>query len=325
MKEFKLFILSCFAIICVALFGSVFTSCSNDDDLFLADDSQTGQVFSHSADSLKSMTRGGSTSTIGTSNLNNDVLVIDNHDVCYITFTPSPSYSAMLTNANIDVYVKLTKAGAGWSSWITMTKGSLNFSCYFDPYNSGYSAGRYIVSFYFSTTPGGTKYSTGNNSENIIVTSNSDNYSSLCWYHQTIDGVNYDQRGFAMLNCTSWVAGKINELWGTSSDFYNSMTSPALSHAKFWKDRLVAAGYSADQTNPQAGDIIWWPASGNGSLKNGHVGYVYKVTSSTIYYTDYNHTGNGEFGARTLNNNSSSIGTKWFIHMQIQWCICLFT
>ena len=57
MKEFKLFILSCFAIICVALFGSVFTSCSNDDDLFLADDSQTGMVSSLAQDSVVGKTR----------------------------------------------------------------------------------------------------------------------------------------------------------------------------------------------------------------------------------------------------------------------------
>ena len=36
MKQIKCIIVSCFAIICVALFGSVFTSCSNDDDLLLA-------------------------------------------------------------------------------------------------------------------------------------------------------------------------------------------------------------------------------------------------------------------------------------------------
>ena len=57
MKEFKLFILSCFAVICVALFGSVFTSCSNDDDLLLAGDTQTGLVSSLAQDSVVGKTR----------------------------------------------------------------------------------------------------------------------------------------------------------------------------------------------------------------------------------------------------------------------------
>lgn len=41
MKQIKCIIVSCFAIICVALFGSVFTSCSNDDDLLLASGCQS--------------------------------------------------------------------------------------------------------------------------------------------------------------------------------------------------------------------------------------------------------------------------------------------
>lgn len=63
MKQINSIIVSCFAIICVALFGSVFTSCSNDDDLLLAGDSQTEQVSSFAQDSVKTVTRSGSTIT----------------------------------------------------------------------------------------------------------------------------------------------------------------------------------------------------------------------------------------------------------------------
>ncbi len=69
MKEFKLFILSCFAIICVALFGSVLTSCSNDDDLLLAGDTQTEQVSTLAQDSVKAVTRSSSDIAAGTYNV----------------------------------------------------------------------------------------------------------------------------------------------------------------------------------------------------------------------------------------------------------------
>ena len=57
MKQIKSIIVSCFAIICVARFGSVFTSCNNDDDLLLAGDSQTEQVSPLVQDSVKAVTR----------------------------------------------------------------------------------------------------------------------------------------------------------------------------------------------------------------------------------------------------------------------------
>lgn len=63
MKKFKLFIVSVIAIVCLVVSGGVFTSCSNDDDLLLAGDSQTEKVISLSVDSLKGMTRGMTTTT----------------------------------------------------------------------------------------------------------------------------------------------------------------------------------------------------------------------------------------------------------------------
>ena len=49
----------------VVLFGSVFTSCNNDDDLLLAGDSQTELVSSFCQDSVKSVTRGVTAMTYG--------------------------------------------------------------------------------------------------------------------------------------------------------------------------------------------------------------------------------------------------------------------
>jgi hypothetical protein len=56
-KNFKLFF-AMVTVIMVVLFGSVFTSCSNDDDLLLAGDAQTELVSSLDQDSVKGMTRG---------------------------------------------------------------------------------------------------------------------------------------------------------------------------------------------------------------------------------------------------------------------------
>lgn len=55
-KNFKLFF-AMVTVIMVVLFGSVFASCSNDDDLLLAGDSQTGLVSSLAQDSVKAVTR----------------------------------------------------------------------------------------------------------------------------------------------------------------------------------------------------------------------------------------------------------------------------
>ena len=57
MRDLKSFILSFIAIICVAIFGSAFTSCTNDDEL-LVQDTQSKQITSFNQDSLDILTRG---------------------------------------------------------------------------------------------------------------------------------------------------------------------------------------------------------------------------------------------------------------------------
>jgi hypothetical protein len=65
MKSFKLFIGSVIAIVCLVVSGGVFTSCTNDDDLFLADNSETEEFSSYEQDSLKAITRGMAAMTYG--------------------------------------------------------------------------------------------------------------------------------------------------------------------------------------------------------------------------------------------------------------------
>ena len=93
-------------------------------------------------------------------------------------------------------------------------------------------------------------------------------------------------------------------------------------------DSAAANGYyvkynAADDINPKAGDIIWWDKNpkdereGDGSLRaraNGHVGFVYKVTPTTVYYTEYNgRVLNGYFPNQI---ERSAIRLPKFIHVQ---------
>ena len=103
-----------------------------------------------------------------------------------------------------------------------------------------------------------------------------------------------DQWNFYKGQCTSWVAAKVNQMWGTETAFHNKMfgDNQRLSNASEWKRRFLDNGYVVDR-NPQAGDIIWFPANAerNGrrfAEHKGHVGFVHAVIDNTVYYTDYN-------------------------------------
>ena len=134
-----------------------------------------------------------------------------------------------------------------------------------------------------------------------------------------------DQWDFDVKQCVSWVALKVNQMWGTEKDFTNKMFGPGgnrLGYAYNWARILSAKGYLVDD-NPKAGDIIWWDKNpkdereGDGSLRaraNGHVGFVYKVTPTTVYYTEYNgRVLNGYFPNQI---ERSAIRLPKFIHVQ---------
>ena len=103
-----------------------------------------------------------------------------------------------------------------------------------------------------------------------------------------------DQWNFYKGQCTSWVAAKVNQMWGTETAFHNKMfgDNQRLSNASEWKRRFLDNGYVVDR-NPQAGDIIWFPANAERNGRRfaghkGHVGFVHAVIDNTVYYTDYN-------------------------------------
>ena len=130
-----------------------------------------------------------------------------------------------------------------------------------------------------------------------------------------------DQWYFYPYNCTSWVALKVNQMWGTSTTFNNRMFGDGyhLHDALNWKQVFVSKGYSVT-TTPQKGDIIWFPADVvynnirySGSA--GHVGFVHSVENGVIEYSNYD----GSTGLYRLSQLSTSMISNVqaeFIHVQ---------
>lgn len=127
----------------------------------------------------------------------------------------------------------------------------------------------------------------------LMIPAIQDDYSSNVQYKGQDGNGSYEQWGFYMYQCTSWVALKVNQMWGTGSAFNNRMFGSALSYAAKWKQRFLDNNYSVDR-NPKAGDIIWFPANAFNSKGKrfsygmGHVGFVHSVNGSQISYTEYN-------------------------------------
>ena len=136
-------------------------------------------------------------------------------------------------------------------------------------------------------------------------------------------GEPHDQWYFGTYQCTSWVALKINQMWGTKTTFWNKMfgQKDRLGDAKNWKRILVNHGYVADQI-PKAGDVIWFPENartpqgGKAALERGHVGFVHEVIGNKIIYTDYNGPKSPKVYARHEERLSDLSPQAEFIHVQ---------
>lgn len=296
MKQIKSIIVSCFAIICVALFGSVFTSCSNDDDLLLAGDSQTEQVLSLDQDSVKAVTRGVSSSLYDDGTYDSFLgpkytkyqAVHVSHD--RYTFKVTTSY--YLT---YQIYVKLYSHKTGNTTFVELplvstTGGVRTYQLTKQFITPGYFSYRYMVrknSLLDALTRIQTDAEKFNDFRTSVVPSPGDNYTQLRVYAGTdAYGNPYEQWHFYCNECTSWVAAKVNEMWGTYDTFKNGMyASGNLGNASNWLSALQQTFVA--NTTPQAGDIIWFqPLSPLSS--DGHVGFVHEVSNGYIVYTDYN-------------------------------------
>lgn len=116
-----------------------------------------------------------------------------------------------------------------------------------------------------------------------------------------------DDWGYTRGWCTSWVAWKVKQMWG--SPFYES-----LGDARKWKSALIKLGYSCDQ-NPQVGDIVWIePGKHYTNSVHGHVGFVNSVDGNVVVYTQYNGDKLNAYSEKTIYKNN--LGYRYFIHVQ---------
>ena len=131
----------------------------------------------------------------------------------------------------------------------------------------------------------------------------------------------YEQWYFGTYQCVSWVSLKVNQMWGTATDFSNKMFGNAgnLGHAKDWLGVLTKHGYIAD-SNPKAGDVIWFPA--NAKVNNrifsyvlGHVGFVHSVDGSSITWSEYHGGNKNSYKEKTFSLDQLPSSTR-FIHVQ---------
>ena len=287
MKQIKCIIVSCFAIICVALFGSVFTSCSNDDDLLLAGDTQTELVLTLNQDSVKGMTRGVMVTPIGSGSVSRTEVVRNENGLVYFEFVPDPSYLAMLTSG-IPFYIKIQKAGEVGPDYVEMDASSSRYYKYYTFTENGL----YTISYAYKL--GYQKYLASNQTWDIIVVNsdNDPNHNGSWW-------------------CTNWVKEMLSEQWGVTCSGYGNAT--------LWLGALSNLGYSYD-LNPQVGDVAYWyqTNSPNGNL--GHVAFVIKVINANqVEISEYNGSNSMSHGTRNLYRNpgpnQSGFPTQ-FIHTQ---------
>lgn len=309
MKSFKLFIGSVIAIVCLVVSGGVFTSCTNDDDQLLAGDSQTEQLSS----AAQNMTRSAvsETTSLGTKYISSNSGYVD--ETSY-TFTLTAPSTSNLNNSRVRVYI-LFYAPYGGTYPNEMTKSTLsNGNIQFLLVKSTLSQyGTYTVRFVYTIDNADpTTNSTIIGGSHTIfsdcrVISSTNNY-----YWKTSGTSDVDLYGFYCRWCTSWVAQKVNENWGTTKNFKNTMfgESNKLGNASNWLSVLTAHGYSAD-LHPKSGDIAYWSSN--------HVAFVNEVISEDeVFITEYNYYHDNQFNSRYLYRNGGT-GHKFptqFIHVQ---------
>lgn len=143
-----------------------------------------------------------------------------------------------------------------------------------------------------------------------------------------VNGI-YDICSFYYYNCTSWVALKVNQMWGTQSAFNNKMFGNGnyhkLGHAWHWKEVLERNGYEVTDY-PKAGSIIWFPPNQKAwdpinkkmvtySTDLGHVGFVHEVQGDFVIWTEYHGGRETSYTEQTKTLDALPSSAR-FIHVQ---------
>lgn len=124
-----------------------------------------------------------------------------------------------------------------------------------------------------------------------------------------------DKWGFYHVWCTSYVAWRLNDYFGTSSfgggKFENSIGSAIktskgrFSDATNWRDRARDLGYEVGQ-EPRENAVAYWEGTAHPTLGNlGHVAFVERVYADGSFdVTEYNFENQYAFGWRRISQTS---------------------
>ena len=110
------------------------------------------------------------------------------------------------------------------------------------------------------------------------------------WYY---NGTYGDPWGFALRNCTSFVAWRLRTTNGLT-DFTNNMDGGTFGNADQWDDNAEALGYLVDDV-PAVGAVA---QTDNGRV--GHVAWVSGVGDGTVTVEEYNYDVPGGYDVRTV-------------------------
>ena len=305
-KNFKLFF-AMVTVIMVVLFGSVFTSCSNDDDLLLAGDSQTELVSSLAQDSVKAVTRGitsvsynvypstGSYVPNSTINLPSScgsgdfyggvvtayVLSFSNN-VVGVKIEKQTPFSYFTQNGT--AYLKYAHPCGQILSSLNYSSGSSSVTVYYNVSNVGLNYGYYHIypMVKNSLSPYNRYYA-----EPILVYTtnlvNTSNYQTSGAILGTANGVEVKSNGSGNMGsgpyqCVEFCKRYLEDVYGRTTTHYQ--------HAKYWYSDYTNfpswefARYSNGGSEaPRPGDILCFSNSGNGhvAIVMDVVGYVVRI------------------------------------------------
>ncbi|MDP2210920.1 MAG: leucine-rich repeat protein [Candidatus Aquicultor sp.] len=111
------------------------------------------------------------------------------------------------------------------------------------------------------------------------------------YYKDGIFQFNYDSWGYAVQNCTSWVAWALHDRNGFE-------TPRGLGNASTWGIK-AKENYKVDNT-PAVGAVAWWPSG-----EFGHVAWVKSVNrDGTVTIEEYNYNWSGRYNRRDIQANS---------------------
>lgn len=138
---------------------------------------------------------------------------------------------------------------------------------------------------------------TFDDAQTIILSGTGDNYpepwrsgGGTPYYANGIWQFNYDSWGYAVQNCTSWVAWALHDR--------NGFEIPrAIGNASDWGIWARNNGYAVDGI-PKIGSVAWWSSN--------HVAWVKSVNSDgTVTIEEYNYNWNGAYNCRNIPINST--------------------